>query len=103
MPYITPNSQDEIDAGRPPENVGELTYALQQVLKDYLQAKAESNDGDVRYAHLAELLGALEGAKLDLINRVISPYEFAKCRENGDVWPDELTMPRQVVEGRIWE
>lgn len=84
MPYITPKVRFEIDNGRPPENSGELTYALQQVLKEYLEGTG------LRYAHLAECLGALEGAKLDLIGRVIVPYEHKKREENSDVWPENL-------------
>lgn len=84
MPYITQEAQVEIDNGRPPENSGELTYAIQQSLKQYLEGTG------LRYAHLAECLGALEGAKLDLIDRVIVPYEHKKREENGDVWPEEL-------------
>lgn len=84
MPYITQEAQVEIDNGRSPENSGELTYALQQVLKGYLEGTG------LRYAHLAECLGALEGAKLDLIDRVIVPYEHKKREENGDVWPENL-------------
>lgn len=84
MPYIAQEAQVEIDNGRSPWNSGELTYALQQVLKRYLKGTG------LRYAHLAECLGALEGAKLDLIDRVIVPYEHKKREENSDVWPEEL-------------
>jgi hypothetical protein len=45
----------------------------------------------LKYQTLAECLGALEGAKLDLIERVVKPYEAKKAEENGDVWPDSLT------------
>ena len=67
-----------------PETAGELTYALQQVLKIYLEGTG------LRYQHLAECLGALEGAKLDLTERMIKPYEARKLKENGDVWPESL-------------
>lgn len=80
MPYIT----DDAKTKDLPENAGELTYALQQVLKMYLEGTG------LRYQHLAECLGALEGAKLDLIDRVIVPYEHKKREENGDVWPESL-------------
>lgn len=89
MPYVTDEAKKDVDAGTPPTNVGELTYKLQQVLREYLE------ETGLRYAHLAECLGALEGAKLDLIDRVIVPYEHVKRKENGDVWPDLLSLPER--------
>jgi hypothetical protein len=68
----------------PPITAGELTYDLQQCLKRYLE------DRGLGYQILAECLGSLEGAKLDLIERVVKPYEERKRAENGDVWPAEL-------------
>ncbi len=89
MPYVTLDRRQDIVDGDFPMNVGELTFSLQWILRQYLE-----NTG-LRYAHLAECLGALEGAKLDLIDRVVVPYEHKKCEENGDVWPftlDGLTL-----------
>jgi hypothetical protein len=80
MPYITPEHQKDVDMGTPPANVGELTYKLQQALREYLE------EHGLRYQQLAECLGALEGCKLDLIERVVKPYEAKKRSENGDVW-----------------
>lgn len=85
MPYIAPASRELLKQGAYPANVGELTFALQQVLLEYL-----AQFGQLRYVRLAECLGALEGAKLDLIDRVIVPYEHKKREENGDVWPENL-------------
>ena len=84
MPYIEDSAKEILDEGYTPRDTGELTYAFQELLKRYLRDKG------LRYAHLAECLGALEGAKLDLIDRVIIPYEHKKREENGDVWPSEL-------------
>ena len=61
-------------------NVGELTYFITKTLREYLLTKGES------YQIYAEMLGALEGAKLDLIERKIKPYEAKKRLEHGDVW-----------------
>ena len=84
MPYITDEAKKDVDMGTPPANVGELTYKLQQALREYLETHG------LRYQQLAECLGALEGAKLDLIERVGKPYEAKKCSDNGDVWPEDL-------------
>jgi hypothetical protein len=92
MPYIPKGRRDLIDRGLSAgENVGELTYAIQQLLCQYLEAH------ELRYQTLAECLGALEGAKLDLIERVVKPYEERKRAENGDVWPKELTGKEDCV------
>ena len=84
MPYIDEDRRLEIEEGDEPLNVGELTYCLQQQLLEYLQQKP------LNYSRLAECLGALEGVKLDLIERVVKPYEAWKCRTNGDVWHADL-------------
>ena len=85
-PYIDPDDRADLKLhGDTPNNAGELTYCIQQLLKQYLE------DHELRYQHLAECLGALEGAKLDLIERVVKPYEKRKREENGDVWPAQMT------------
>jgi hypothetical protein len=72
-------------------NVGQLTYQLQQVLLTFIE------DRELKYQTLAECLGALEGAKLDLIERVVKPYEAKKAEENGDVWPASLTSEEERI------
>jgi hypothetical protein len=86
MPYITPQRKYELATipHQSPVNAGELTYALQTEICNYLLQKQLS------YAALAECLGALEGAKVDLVERVLKPYETKKRVENGDVWPESL-------------
>lgn len=85
MPYITDQhkkllaAEDSFGRLRKRLTAGELTYCLQQVLKDYLGK-------DFRYEDLAVCLGALEGAKADFIDRIVLPYEHNKRKENGDCW-----------------
>lgn len=78
MPYI--KREDRQRAAATPENQGELNYALTLVLTDYMCRKG------LRYAHINDCLGALEGAKLEFYRRVAAPYEDAKIEENGDVY-----------------
>jgi hypothetical protein len=85
MPYITPDVKAELDRGHSPASPGELTYAIQQLIKGYLESEG------LCYQQIAEILGSLEGAKLDFIQRVVKPYEDKKRGENGDVWPLTLT------------
>ena len=40
------------------------------------------------YAALAEAVGVIETAKLELYRRVAAPYEDDKIVENGDVYGD---------------
>lgn len=90
MPYVEKKTRERLDGdsrgigANHPQNVGQLTYDLQQCLKRYLE------DRGLSYQMIAECLGALEGAKCDLIERVAKPYEVRKREENGDVWPSEL-------------
>jgi hypothetical protein len=88
-PYVDKSIRAQLDSGSSrtnrAQNAGQLTYKLQQELREFLFSRGLS------YQTLAECLGALEGAKLDLTDRVVKPYEAKKRVENGDVWPSELT------------
>lgn len=84
MPYIRPDRKGELDRGAAPANTGDLTYVLQHAIEGYLIVNG------LRYQQIAEVLGAIEGAKLDFTSRVILPYEKRKQEENGDVWSEDL-------------
>lgn len=91
VPYVDTETRKRLNSTgkrtNHPQSVGQLTYDLQQRLKRYI------DDRELSYQILAECLGALEGAKLDLTERVIKPYEARKCQTNGDVWPSSMTEP----------
>jgi hypothetical protein len=74
-----------VDAGGKPDTAGELNYAITRLVDDYLKAR-----GDLRYAHINEVIGALECAKLELYRRVAAPYEDGKRHETGDVYRSPL-------------
>lgn len=84
MPYLAGKRKLELAAGARATTAGDLTYLLTMTLQDYLSGRP------MRYEDLAVCLGALEGAKADFINRVVTPYENGKRLHNGDVWPEEL-------------
>lgn len=92
MPY-TPHAERRVVArARSVDNVGNLTYDLQQLVQDYLLSKvADDPEGLLRYQYLSEAKAALLGCYDDLQVRVVTPYEERKCRENGDVWSPILT------------
>lgn len=62
-----------------PETCGELNYAITSQVDEYLVRA-----GGVRYAHLNEVVGALECAKLELCRRVAAPYEDTMIERMGE-------------------
>lgn len=81
MPYIKKEDRlllltDE----KLPATAGELNYVLTMYTKAYLLKHGES------YQTYNDIIGALEGAKLELYRRKIAPYEDIKIEQNGDVW-----------------
>lgn len=74
MPYVIKRRR-----GVDPETVGELTY---QLTADCLNFVA----GSAAFGKYAEVVAALECAKLEFYRRVMAAYEDRKCEENGDVY-----------------
>lgn len=81
MPYITQEDRKKLDDGGRPESAGGLNYRITMIIDDYLRRK-----GGVRYAHINEVIGVLECAKMELYRRLAAPYEDKKIAENGDVY-----------------
>jgi hypothetical protein len=61
------------------DNPGELNYVITLLLRQYF--KFHSN-----YQGINDIIGALEGAKLEFYRRVAAPYEDEKIKLNGDVY-----------------
>jgi len=81
MPYVTQNTRILLDARvRGPHNAGELNYQITTLLKRYMEINGEG------YQSINDIVGALEGAKLEFYRRVAAPYEDRKIKENGDVY-----------------
>lgn len=80
MPYIPQEAREEL-LERPPETPGELNYEITQLVQSYLDTKDE-----IGYSALAEVVSALECAKLEFYRRVVVPYEDSKIEQNGDVY-----------------
>ena len=59
---------------------GELNYKITRLLLEYLDLHGES------YQTYNDILGALEGAKLELYRRRVAWYEDQKIKEHGDVY-----------------
>ena len=81
MPYIKGHVRSYLlpEYETYPNGPGELNYQITEIIKDY----ATKNPG---YQGINDILGALEGAKLEFYRRVAAPYEDTKIKENGDVY-----------------
>lgn len=83
MPYIDRRRRREIDpiaSGDPPQNPGELNYALTRVIRGYL------DDHGVSYRTFNDITGALTNCGLEFYRRIVAPYEDRKIVQNGDVF-----------------
>ncbi len=63
------------------QTAGELNYAITEIIKSYFERKSGN------YQAINDVVGALEGAKIEFYRRVAVPYEDEKIEENGDVYP----------------
>jgi len=79
MPYIKQEQRDLLYLDSP-EGPGELNYCISTVIRDYWKYGSKS------YQTINDILGALEGAKLEFYRRVAVPYEEQKIKENGDIY-----------------
>ena len=80
MPYIDREARERLGRGGLAEEAGELNYQITLLVDDYLSRKG------LRYAHLNEVVGVLECAKLEVYRRIAADYEDSKRNENGEVY-----------------
>ena len=78
MPYIKQNRR--FPSGIIPQNPGELNYLFTVLAQEYWETRGKN------YQAINDIVGALEGAKLEFYRRVATPYENTKIKENGDVY-----------------
>jgi hypothetical protein len=79
MPYITKKEREDLLNGAPIQTAGQLNYCITKMIKDYLSNKK------FNYQVINDVVGALDGAKVEFQRRVVAPYEDKKITENGDV------------------
>jgi len=85
MPYIKPHNREKFANLESellfavPSNAGELNYLFTRIAHMYLTKKGTN------YQAHNDLIGALEGAKLELYRRKTATYEDKKIEQNGDV------------------
>ncbi len=86
MPYILPKIRELLSpvveslSDVTIDSPGELNYLITCLCNDYFK---QSNKN---YQSVNDVIGALEGAKLEFYRRIAAPYEDVKCTENGDVY-----------------
>ena len=88
MPYIEQKDRNEkfgdltcenLRLGYACENPGDLNYVITVICQQYIKSKG------LRYQYINDVVGALEGAKLEFYRRIAAPYEDEKINLNGDV------------------
>ena len=79
MPYILPSERVSYDFTTP-RSVGELNYGITLLCINYLEKNGK------KYATINDIVGALEGAKMEFYRRIAAPYEDTKIMANGDVY-----------------
>ena len=83
MPYINKNSRERLEeAWSTPQDCGELNYSFTKLINAYIGIKGEKNQT------YNDIIGALEGAKMELYRRKVANYENMKRIDNGDVYND---------------
>lgn len=80
MPYIPQSERFEVMEDGP-KTAGQLNYAISTLVNEYLKQETGLN-----YQRINDVLGALEGAKLEFYRRIVESYENTKLSTNGDVY-----------------
>ena len=79
MPYIKKENRQRFDYLGTADTAGELNYQITKIIIDYFHVRRN-------YQAINDIVGALEGAKLEFYARVARPYEDTKIQQNGDVY-----------------
>ena len=72
--------REALAQGGQPESPGGLNYQISKVVAEYVRTNT------LCYNTINDVIGALEGAKLEFYRRIAAPYEDAKLQQNGDVF-----------------
>lgn len=82
MPYIKGKMlrQDLDHRVIHPSTAGELNFLFTKIAKRYFDQRGAN------YQAINDVVGALEGAKMEFYRRLAAPYEDTKIAENGDVY-----------------
>lgn len=96
MPYIKQEDRVKFQTTIPvPESAGELNYLFTILAKSYWRFRGQN------YQAFNDIIGALEGCKLELYRRMVAPYEDTKIEENGDVYNARLEKRSEQGQERV--
>lgn len=90
MPYLKENDKLNLEIlshdagsiyqiGTHCKTAGELNYTITRIIQGYMRTNGKC------YQTMNDIIGALEGAKMEFYRRTIAPYETLKIEQNGDV------------------
>lgn len=79
MPYIAKERRAHVKLPGEAADPGELNFAITNLILAYIQQHRT-------YQGINDVLGALEGAKLEFYRRYVEKYEDGKIVINGDVY-----------------
>ena len=79
MPYIKQSDREKFKILGIPETAGQLNYLFTKISLSYIDSK------ELSYQLYNDVIGALEGCKLELYRKQISDYEDKKIIENGEI------------------
>lgn len=80
MPYIKAEDRYALKMGDAAVTPGQLNYLITKLIESYIITNGAN------YSIFNDIVGAVEGAKLEFYRRIVAPYEDKKREENGDVY-----------------
>lgn len=80
MPYVSKAIRKELFQERNAVTPGELNFLFTDLIVTYIKVNGKS------YQTINDVIGALEGAKLEFVRRTVNSYEQEKLEANGDVY-----------------
>jgi hypothetical protein len=90
MPYIERKDrkkfQEALNVLPAALTAGELNYLLTCICQQYIENQKFC------YQTLNDVVGALEGCKIEFYRRIVAPYEGVKIADNGDVYAQNLKV-----------
>ena len=85
MPYLKKTDKDKLNKilkalkTTKVSTAGELNFLITSLIHEYLKTQG------LNYQHINDIVGALDGAKVEFQRRIVGPYEDLKIQDNGDV------------------
>ena len=79
MPYITQEEREALKSGDIPRTAGQLNYLVTLIIHEFLGTRGLS------YQTINDIVGALDGAKVEFQRTIVAPYEIEKEKLNGPI------------------